>query len=174
MTSANFGFCAILVFSLTPFRLQAQSAEQPSDFSFRPQGAGYAVVGLGGVQGLRIGARLNTTNATSIELSIGTVPFLELSGLKARIYGTGYNYYIRGDHIATGFFSLLAGYAVVTTTSDQYKGNLLLLSPTIGVDCSPERQWSLFLRMGFAGGFSNGAKPKTTFTLDLGAGWRVR
>jgi hypothetical protein len=173
MTPAVFGFCAIMVVSLTPHVLRAQVTEQTSDFSFRPQGGGYAVIGSGGVQGLRIGGKVNTTNRTSIELSIGTVPFLELSGLKARIYGTAYNYYIRGDHVATGFFSFVAAYAVVTTTSDEYEGNLLLFGPTLGVDYSPERQWSLFLRMGFAGGFSSAGKPKTTFTMDLGAGWRM-
>jgi hypothetical protein len=148
-------------------------SEQGSEISFRPQGAGYAVVGLGVVQGLRIGGKVNSTNRTSIEFSIGTVPFLGLAGLKATIYGAGYNYYIRQDHSFTGFFSLLAGYAAITTTSNEYKSNLLLFSPTVGVDYASERQLNLFLRVGFGAAIASGAKPKTTFTLDIGAGWRM-
>ena len=150
-----------------------KSQSSASSSALRTQGQLSGIAGIGASGGLRVGARYNVSDRSSVELTYGFIPFIELAGERAKIIGSAYNYYLNSSKVATGFISFLISYNRIETTSGNFKNDLFILSPTVGIDVFSESSFGLFVRMGFATGIGSASTGKIGFNFDIGTSFRI-
>ena len=142
-------------------------------YSLRLQGQLSILAGAGGSNGVHAGARYNISNSSSVELTYGIIPFIEIAGEQAKIIGTSYNYYLHPSTSSTGFFSFLLSYFRTETTEGRIKGDFFILSPTFGIDVSSESSFGLLIRMGVGTAVGPSTSGKIVFNFDIGTTYRI-
>ena len=167
-------FCILIYVIGLPALSVAQERIYSDEFSSRPKGVKHIVVGMSFTRAFYGGLRFNVSNQSSAEITVGVVPFAAIFGLKGFALGGGYNWYFNPDKSTSPFFSLLASYYSISTISDEFNSNFVVISPTLGIDYLPEfSKLSFSWRIGIAEGISTHEAFKTFFSFDVGAGWKL-
>ncbi len=150
-----------------------QASDSPGiDLSPRARGVTGIFAGFG-VGGLRIGGTYHTTDKTSIEAGYGVVPFLGLSGKRAKLYSAGVNYYIQHDRVGTPVIGVLAVYGNARSTNGVFEEDLYVISPMVGFDYLHQSGAHWYVKAGGLLRVSHQKPPAGSLSVDLGVGWAI-
>lgn len=131
-------------------------------------------VGFSVLRAINAGILVHISDNTSIEASVGTLPFTSLLGFRVLAIGGAFNWYFEPKFQSTMFLSNVVAFTNVSVQNRILRpAGYLMISPMLGFDFIRNKRMRTYFKVGYGFAVSSSYSPKDFLSGEMGILWNL-